>query len=161
MYPPRPEEEGERETDNIDLPGKPILLLRTMPSNQNIHRLLLPSSLHHPNLPTLLLCPKHSHRRLGHSHLHRLRSAMPSHTRLLGPNRPRPMHGPEQVPNHQPSLQRDHRLRDPGPPHPDDLEPATRMAGQASPERRLRAGDLRLLREYLPDRRAVLDQSRG
>ena len=129
-----------------DLPRQPIHLLRSLPRHQNLHHLLLPPHLHHATLPMDDPRPKHSHRPLGNGDLPRLRPPMSPPPRLLGQERRRPLLRLKQILHRQPSLQRPHGLRHPGPPRAHDLEPATRLAGQARAERGLRTRRLRLLR---------------
>lgn len=95
---------------------------------------------------------------MGHRNLPRVRRTMPTLTLLLGPQHERNMFQRERIHRRQPSLQRSHGLRDPRPAHPNDLEPAPRMARQARPKRGIRPRHLRLLRQHLPHRRALLDQ---
>lgn len=148
-------------THHPDLPRQPIHLLHTLPLYQDLHHLLLPTSLRNPDLPKGQLRPKLPNRRLGNRNLPSLRRTMSTPTRILGPQRRRNMFRRAAIHHRQPSLQCPHGLRHPHPAHPDDLEPPPRMARQARAKRGVCSRHVRLLRKHLPYRRALLDQSDG
>lgn len=129
--------------------------------HQDIHHLLLPPRIRNPTLPAIHLRPEHPNRRLGHGNLPRLCRPMSSPPRLLGQKHRRLLLRRPAIHHRQPSLQHPNRLRHPHPAHPNDLEPAPRLARQARAKRRLRSRHLRLLRQYLPHRCAFLDLSHG
>jgi hypothetical protein len=127
--------------------------------HQNLHYLLLSPRLRYLPLPAIHLRSQHPNSRLGDRNLPRMRRPMPTTPRLLGPQHRRTLFQRARIYHRQPRLQCLHRLRHPGPPHSNDLEPSPRLARQARTKRRLRARRLRLLRQHLPHRRPVLDQS--